>query len=81
MEKSTEDIKSVDEIETDDNRTLEEIISDIAKEEGMTYEETMKLFKQGMKMMNGVSNLSPKEKAKRKAKRKASKKARKKNRK
>lgn len=66
----------------DDDKSLEEIINDIAKEEGMTYDQALKLFQKGLKMMHGHNmNTNPKAKAKAKAKRKASKQARKRNRK
>ena len=63
-------------------RTLEEIIQEIANEEGMTYEETMKLFKQGLRDSLGTSKKKSKEQvAKDKKKRKQVKASRKKNRK
>lgn len=61
--------------------TLEEIVKQVAEEEGLSYEETMNLFKKGLKDVNWTSKLSQKEKDKRKAKRKLAKKSRKKNRK
>lgn len=60
-------------------KSLEEIIREVAEEEGMTYEETLKLFKQGMKQAHGFKK-STKDKAKSKAKRKQAKKSRKQNR-
>ena len=66
-----------------DNRTLKEIIQEIADEEGMTYDETLKLFLKGLKENNsGLSNRKSKEQLKKdKKKRKLAKASRKKNRK
>lgn len=64
----------------EDKRTLEDIVREVAEEEGLSFEETMAMFKQGMKMANGAK-ITPKQKAKAKAKRKQAKKARRKNRK
>jgi hypothetical protein len=63
-------------------KSLEEIIRELAEEEGMTYEETMALFKKGLKEANGLTTkVDYKKKAKSKAKRKQAKASRKKNRK
>jgi len=64
-----------------ENQTLEEIIQGIADEEGMTFDETMALFKQGLKNVNGINKVSNKTKAKTKARRKLAKASRRKNRK
>ncbi|AYP68313.1 hypothetical protein PQE75_gp166 [Bacillus phage vB_BcoS-136] len=62
-------------------KSLEEILEDIAKEEGMSVEQVRKLFVKGVKDMRGVNHsISAKEKAKRKAKKKQAKKSKKKNR-
>jgi hypothetical protein len=66
----------------DDERTIEDVIRQVAEEEGMTYEETMALFKKGLKEANGLTTkVDYKKKAKSKAKRKQAKASRKKNRK
>jgi len=62
------------------SKSLEETIREIAEEEGMTYEETMKLFKQGLKEAHRVNKVDHKKKAKARAKNKQAKKSRKKNR-
>lgn len=62
-------------------KSLEEIIREVAEEEGMTYEQTMSMFKQGLKEANRVSKIDHKKKAKNRAKNKQAKKSRKKNRK
>lgn len=68
--------------ETDYEQSIADIINEVAVEENITYEEALRMFKQGLKMMHGHgANISQKQKAKAKAKRKASKQARKKNRK
>lgn len=64
----------------EDNRTLEEIIEEIAKEENMTPEEVMALFKKGLKEANDKPKVSGKKKAKNRAKNKQARKSRKKNR-
>lgn len=68
---------------TDDNRTLEEIIREVAEEEGMSYEQTLALFKKGMKDAQGVLNKkrpTEKQKAKIKKKKKMAKSSKKRNR-
>lgn len=63
-------------------RTLEDIIREIAEEEGMTYEETMKLFKKGLRDSVGIPKLKSKEQRKKdKKKRKQAKASKKRNRK
>lgn len=63
-------------------RTLEEVIQEIANEEGMTYEETMKLFKKGLQESVGKPKKKSGERVKKdKKKRKQAKASRKKNRK
>lgn len=63
-------------------KSLKEILQDIADEEGMTYEETAKLFTKGLKESRGTKSVkrSAKEKAKIKKKKKSAKSSRKKNR-
>lgn len=63
-------------------KSLDDIIKEVAEEEGMTFEETKELFKKGLREFRGYSsNLSKKNKEKKKAKRKQAKKSRKRNRK
>lgn len=62
-------------------KSLEEIIREVAEEEGLSYEETKRLFMKGMKDALGYTNKNKKDKKKAKAKRKQAKKSRKKNRK
>ena len=64
-----------------EEKSLEEIIREVAEQEGMTYEETFKLFKQGLREANRVNKVDHKKKAKNRAKNKQAKKSRKKNRK
>jgi hypothetical protein len=65
----------------EDNRTLEEIIQEVAEEEGMTYEETLALFKKGMKKAHDTSvKVSAKQKAKNRKKNKMAKASKKRNR-
>lgn len=67
---------------TNDERTLKDIIQEIADEEGLTYDETMKLFLSGLRDANGVKKKKSKEQVKKdKKKRKLAKASRKKNRK
>ena len=74
--------KDNDIIDIKEKKSLEEIIQEIADEEGMTYEETMKLFKQGLRDSLGASKKKSKEQVKKdKKKRKQVKASRKKNRK
>lgn len=61
-------------------KSLQEIIQEIADEEGMTYDETMKLFKKGLKQAHNVSEVNQKKKAKTRAKNKQARKSRKRNR-
>lgn len=69
--------KSLQEV---NNKSLPEIIQEIADEEGMTYAQTMKLFKSGLKESHAVAKKkNSKDKAKDKKKRKQSKVSRKKN--
>lgn len=75
-EKLKEELK--DKLEKE--KSLEEIIQDIADEEGMTYEETMNLFKQGLKQAYGTPKISHKKKEKARAKNKQARKSRKRNR-
>lgn len=64
----------------EDNRTLEEIIAEIAKEENLTPEEVMALFKKGLSEANNKPKVNSKKKAKNRAKNKQARKSRKKNR-
>lgn len=74
-------INAGQEVLFEDDRTLEDIIQEIADQEGMTFEQTMKLFKQGLKANFGKAKTkSPKEKAKAKTKKKQAKASRKRNR-
>lgn len=74
-------LKEKEENLIEDNRTLEEIIKEVADEEGIPYEQAMKLFLKGMKEANGIGATKPKrDRAKVKKKRKLSKASRKKNR-
>lgn len=70
----------LDELENVKEKSLEEIIQEVADEEGMTYDETMKLFKQGLREANRVNKVNHKKKAKNRAKNKQARKARKRNR-
>lgn len=64
-----------------DNRTLDEIIQEVADEECMTFEETKALFKKGLREANNfIYKIDYKAKAKKKEKRKQAKKSRRKNR-
>jgi len=72
-----EEIKEMKEVR---EKTLEEIIQEVADEEGMTYDETMKLFRQGLREANRVNKVDHKKKAKNRAKNKQARKSRKKNR-
>lgn len=68
----------------DDAQNLRDVIQEVADEEGLTFEETLKLFKKGMKMMKGGSTkqpLSSKQKAKIKKNKKIAKTSKKRNRK
>lgn len=72
-----------DDLLTDDNRTLEEIIREVAEEEGMSYEQTLALFKKGMKDAHGILNrkkTTKKQKDKIKKKKKMAKSSKKRNR-
>lgn len=66
----------------EDNRTLEEIIREVANEEGMTYEETLALFKQGMKQAHTskTGGVTGKQKVKARQKKKMAKASKKRNR-
>lgn len=75
-------INKGEEVLFEDDRTLEEIIQEIADEEGMTFDQTMAMFKKGLKQANNImTSKSPKEKAKDKKKRKQAKSSKKRNRK
>ena len=76
----TNEVPNNEDVLFEDNRSLEDIVREVAEEEGLTYEETMAMFKKGMGMINRKTSDS-KKKAKAKAKRKQAKKSRKKNRK
>ncbi len=74
-------IKEKEELLFEDNRTLEDILKEIAEEEGITYEEALKLFKKGLKEAHGSSSTkTKKDKSKAKKKRKMAKASRKRNR-
>jgi len=76
-----ESLKKVGETTQNDDRTLDEIIQEIADEEGMTFEQTKAMFKKGARMAMGAPKpKSAKEKAKDKKKRKQAKASRKRNR-
>jgi hypothetical protein len=66
----------------EDNRTLEEVIRDVAEQEGMSYEETLKLFKKGYREANNFTEIKVdhKKKAKAKKKKKVAKASKKRNR-
>lgn len=67
----------------EDSRTLEEVIREVAEEEGMTYEQTLALFKKGMRDARGIlSRKKPtaQQKAKAKKKKKMAKVSKKRNR-
>lgn len=67
----------------EDNRSLEEVIREVAEEEGMSYEQTLSLFKEGVRDISGVlsrNKPTTKQKIKAKKKRKMAKKSRKQNR-
>lgn len=72
--------KNKEELLLEDNRTLEEIIAEIAEEENLTTEEVMAMFKKGMQEANNKPKINTKQKAKNRAKNKQARKARKKNR-
>lgn len=80
MKNMANEVPDSDEVLFQDDRSLEDIIREVAEEEGMTYEETLKLFQDGLKIANR-SKVNPKNKSKAKAKRKSAKQARRKNRK
>lgn len=67
-------------MENIEEKTLDEIIQEIADEEGMSFDETKKLFKQGLRVMNNKKAIDSKKKAKTKAKKKQAKKSRNRNR-
>lgn len=72
---------AVEELKNSQEKTLDEIIAEVAEEEGMSFEETKKLFRKGMREALGIPNVSPKKKAKNRARNKQAKKSRRKNRK
>jgi hypothetical protein len=69
-----------EEVLFEDDRSLDDIIQEIANEEGMTFEQTMAMFKKGLKMAQGRSKVDSKKKAKNRAKNKQAKASRKRNR-
>lgn len=69
-----------EELLVEDNRTLEEIIAEVAEEENLTTEEVMAMFKKGLQEANNKPKVNTKKKAKNRAKNKQARKARKKNR-
>lgn len=74
LDKTKEDI--------DEEKSIKDVISEVAEEEGITYEQALQMFQKGLKMMHGHNmNTNPKKKARSKAKRKASRQSRKRNRK
>jgi beta-phosphoglucomutase-like phosphatase (HAD superfamily) len=65
----------------EDNRTLEEIIREVAEEEGMSYEQTLAFFKKGMKQAwTSKSGMSAQQKTKARKKKKMAKASKKRNR-
>lgn len=75
-------INKGEEVLFEDNRSLEDIIQEIADAEGMTFEQTMDLFKKGLKQANNNQGrkVDHKKKAKAKAKKKVAKASKKRNR-
>lgn len=69
------------EVLLEDNRSLEDIIKEVAENEGLTEEQVTAMFRKGLREANGVDKVDPKKKAKNRAKNKSAKKSRKKNRK
>lgn len=66
----------------DDKRTLDDVIAEVASEEGLSFEQAKKLFLKGLKDALGSTATKPKkDKDKAKQKRKQAKASRKKNRK
>lgn len=64
----------------EDDKTLEEIIQEVADEEGVSFEQAMSMFRKGLKEANNIKIANPKKKAKTKVKRKQAKASRKNNR-
>jgi hypothetical protein len=73
-------INAGDEVLFEDNKSLEEIVQEIADEEGMSFDQAMNMFRKGLKEANNFKKIDPKKKAKTKVKRKLTKASRKKNR-
>lgn len=66
----------------EDGRSLEDIVKEVADEEGISFEEAMRLFKKGLKDALGSSaKKSKKDRVKAKKKRKMAKASKKRNRK
>lgn len=81
IKEMNEQVTTGKEVLFEDNRSLEEIIQEIAEQEGMTFDQTMEMFKKGLKQANGqLRKVDPKKKAKSKAKKKQAKASKKRNR-
>jgi hypothetical protein len=84
MQNEIERIREMQESKlVEDNRTLEEVIREVAEEEGMSYEQTLALFKKGMKDAHGILNRkkpTAQQKAKAKKKKQMAKASKKRNR-